>query len=229
MIRSDGHPASDAELRVRYGASLRRGRAGSQPTSGDRVLPPTGAGLYHDDGSPGCPPVRGLPAWAAARRSYGTAGCCGQSAGAWRRRNAGGYRGGKVASLEPVRAAVEREVREELGIGIVARRLPCVVDQIDAGRGDHWIAPFYLVKDAAGGRGSARLRLSSAAAGSPSTRRPGRSPGRGWRSSRRRSRTRPVEPTGPRCPLPLVVRDRRLVIRHPTPAGRPALDGPSAG
>jgi ADP-ribose pyrophosphatase YjhB (NUDIX family) len=56
-----------------------------------------------------------------------------------------GLPGGKVEWLEPVTAAVAREVREELGIAIEPVRLLCVCDQIDAAAGTHWLAPVYLV------------------------------------------------------------------------------------
>lgn len=61
-----------------------------------------------------------------------------------------GLPGGKVDFLEPVPRAVEREITEELGIGIEAKRLLCLVDMIDAGRGEHWVAPVYLVEDFTG-------------------------------------------------------------------------------
>jgi ADP-ribose pyrophosphatase YjhB (NUDIX family) len=41
-------------------------------------------------------------------------------------------------------------VLEEVGLVIAPRRLLCVVDQIDADRGEHWVAPVYLVEDAEG-------------------------------------------------------------------------------
>ena len=56
-----------------------------------------------------------------------------------------GLPGGKVEWLEPVTAAVAREVLEELGIVIEATRLLCLTDQIDAAAGTHWLAPVYLV------------------------------------------------------------------------------------
>ena len=62
-------------------------------------------------------------------------------AGCW------GLPGGKVDLFETVAGAVTREVREELGIGIDARDLLCVVDQIDRAGGEHWVAPVYLVRD----------------------------------------------------------------------------------
>jgi 8-oxo-dGTP diphosphatase len=60
-------------------------------------------------------------------------------AGCW------GLPGGKVDLYETVSAAVEREIREELGVAIEAKTLLCLVDQIDAARGHHWFAPVYLV------------------------------------------------------------------------------------
>jgi ADP-ribose pyrophosphatase YjhB (NUDIX family) len=55
-----------------------------------------------------------------------------------------GLPGGKVDFLEPVEQAVIREIREELGIVLRDLRLLCVVDQIDAERGEHWVAPTYI-------------------------------------------------------------------------------------
>ena len=60
-------------------------------------------------------------------------------AGCW------GLPGGKVDLYETAAAAAEREIKEELGIGIEANRLLCLVDQIDRGAGQHWFAPVYLV------------------------------------------------------------------------------------
>jgi len=60
-------------------------------------------------------------------------------AGCW------GLAGGKVDLFEAVPAAVEREVLEEIGIGIRADDLLCIVDQIDEPRGSHWVAAVYLV------------------------------------------------------------------------------------
>ena len=61
-----------------------------------------------------------------------------------------GLPGGKVDWLEPVQAAVAREIAEELGVAIRPDRLLCVVDQIDPDRGEHWVAPVYLVEDVEG-------------------------------------------------------------------------------
>lgn len=46
--------------------------------------------------------------------------------------------------LEPVEQAVRREIEEELAIRLTSRRLLCVVDQINAQRGEHGLAPVYL-------------------------------------------------------------------------------------
>ncbi len=59
-------------------------------------------------------------------------------AGCW------GLPGGKVDWLEPVEQAVRREIEEELAIRLASLSLLCVVDQIDAQRGEHWLAPVYL-------------------------------------------------------------------------------------
>lgn len=57
-----------------------------------------------------------------------------------------GLPGGKVEFLEPVTAAVAREVLEELGIVIRPVQLLCLCDQIDPAAGTHWLAPVYLVE-----------------------------------------------------------------------------------
>lgn len=61
-------------------------------------------------------------------------------AGCW------GLPGGKVDWLEPVEQAVRREIEEELAIRLTTLALLCVVDQIDAQRGEHWLAPVYLAE-----------------------------------------------------------------------------------
>jgi len=61
-----------------------------------------------------------------------------------------GLPGGKVDWLEPVAAAVAREIAEELALEIRPERLLCVVDHIDAEARQHWVAPVYLVEDAVG-------------------------------------------------------------------------------
>ncbi|AWM85530.1 NUDIX domain-containing protein [Microvirga sp. 17 mud 1-3] len=58
-----------------------------------------------------------------------------------------GLPGGKVDWLEPVSAAVAREISEELGIVIRPQQLLCIVDQIDIHGNEHWVAPVYLVED----------------------------------------------------------------------------------
>ncbi|QAY75388.1 NUDIX domain-containing protein [Sphingosinicella sp. BN140058] len=57
-----------------------------------------------------------------------------------------GLPGGKVDPFETVASAVAREIREELGITIEPVTLLCVIDHIDRERGDHWVAPVYLVE-----------------------------------------------------------------------------------
>ena len=58
--------------------------------------------------------------------------------------------GGKVDWLEPVVAAVAREIAEELGLAIRRSASLCVVDQIDGEHEEHWLAPICLVEDAVG-------------------------------------------------------------------------------
>ena len=60
-------------------------------------------------------------------------------AGSW------GLPGGKVDLYETAARATQREVMEEIGIGIEALDLLCLVEQIDATQGQHWVAPVYLV------------------------------------------------------------------------------------
>ncbi len=54
-----------------------------------------------------------------------------------------GLPGGKVDFMETVPDAVIREIDEELGIRIGNLALLCVVDQLDAAAGTHWVAPVY--------------------------------------------------------------------------------------
>ncbi len=59
-------------------------------------------------------------------------------AGCW------GLPGGKVEAMETLQAATIRELREELGIVIRPQRILSVSDQIDHGRGEHWVSVVYL-------------------------------------------------------------------------------------
>jgi 8-oxo-dGTP diphosphatase len=61
-------------------------------------------------------------------------------AGSW------GLPGGKIDLFETAPHATAREINEELGIAIEPSDLLCLVDQIDAERGTHWVAPVYLVE-----------------------------------------------------------------------------------
>lgn len=76
-----------------------------------------------------------------------------------------GLPGGKVDWGEPVGTAIDRELAEELGIRVEAKTLLCVVDMIDRGDGEHWIAPVYLV---------------TRFAGEPETLEPAKHSGGGW-------------------------------------------------
>ena len=58
--------------------------------------------------------------------------------------------GGKVDLYESAAAAVEREVGEELGIGITVGPLLCIMELIDPARGLHWLAPVFHIVDFAG-------------------------------------------------------------------------------
>jgi ADP-ribose pyrophosphatase YjhB (NUDIX family) len=57
-----------------------------------------------------------------------------------------GLPGGKIDPFEPVRTAVRREIREELGIELLDERLLCIVDLIDRAHGEHWVSPVYLAQ-----------------------------------------------------------------------------------
>ena len=54
-----------------------------------------------------------------------------------------GLPGGKVDFGETLRAAVVREIAEELGVEIALDGLLCLVDQIDVAAGTHWVSPVY--------------------------------------------------------------------------------------
>ena len=53
--------------------------------------------------------------------------------------------GGKVGLYETTARATEREIMEEIGIGIDARDLLCLVEHIDEPQGLHWFGPVYLI------------------------------------------------------------------------------------
>src|SRR5690348_4957289 len=64
-------------------------------------------------------------------------------AGAW------SILGGRLELFERVEDCATREVREEAGIDVRIERLLCVTDHIVEGR-EHWVAPAYLARIAAG-------------------------------------------------------------------------------
>lgn len=57
-----------------------------------------------------------------------------------------GLPGGKVDFLEPVPDTIRREIAEELGVEIELTGLLCVVDQIDADVGSHWVNPVHRAR-----------------------------------------------------------------------------------
>lgn len=57
-----------------------------------------------------------------------------------------GLPGGKVNFGEPVKAAVAREILEELGIVIEVGALACLTETIDGDDGRHWVAPVYFTR-----------------------------------------------------------------------------------
>lgn len=61
-----------------------------------------------------------------------------------------GLPGGKVDFLEPVPVTIVREIREELGVEITLTGLLCVVDQIDASAGTHWVNPVHRARIVSG-------------------------------------------------------------------------------
>ena len=65
-------------------------------------------------------------------------------AGCW------GLFGGKLDWLETTRAAVEREIAEEIGLQVRATQLLCVVDQVEMDPPSHWVSTVYLTEVIAG-------------------------------------------------------------------------------
>lgn len=61
-----------------------------------------------------------------------------------------GLPGGKVDFLEPVPDTIRREIAEELGVEIELTGLLCVVDQIDADAGSHWVNPVHRARIVSG-------------------------------------------------------------------------------
>ena len=54
-----------------------------------------------------------------------------------------GLPGGKVDFGEPVKAAVVREIAEELGVTIALTRLACLTEMIGLDDHRHWVSPVY--------------------------------------------------------------------------------------
>jgi 8-oxo-dGTP diphosphatase len=54
--------------------------------------------------------------------------------------------GGRVEFMEPIEAAVVREVKEELGVDVEIRELLCVTNHILPDEKVHWVAPAFLVR-----------------------------------------------------------------------------------
>ncbi len=65
-------------------------------------------------------------------------------AGAW------GLPGGKIDFGEPARAAVAREIFEELGVQIKLTGLACLTETISSDDGRHWVAPVYHARIVSG-------------------------------------------------------------------------------
>ncbi len=65
-------------------------------------------------------------------------------AGCW------GLPGGKIDWMEPAATAAARELLEETGVIAGPLTLLCAADHIDPDAGEHWLAPVYLAREAAG-------------------------------------------------------------------------------
>jgi len=62
--------------------------------------------------------------------------------------------GGKVDWMETVEAAVVREIREETALEVTLLRLLCVADHFEPALAQHWVAPIFEARAAAGAEAS---------------------------------------------------------------------------
>lgn len=65
-----------------------------------------------------------------------------------------GLPGGKVDWMETVEAAVVREIREETALEVTLLRLLCVADHFEPALAQHWVAPIFEARAAAGAEAS---------------------------------------------------------------------------